>query len=73
MLKISNTPINPLWYRTLKSIIRAEKPDIINSHQPVPFIGDLAAFLAGNIPFVLTYHQGTMRKNQVLSDILIFL
>ena len=73
MLKISNTPINPLWYGTLKRIIRAEKPDIINSYQPVPFIGDLAAFLAGNIPFVLTYHQGTMRKNQVLSDILIYL
>src|SRR5438128_397088 len=54
MLQILNTPINPFWYGTLKSIIRAEKPDIINSHQPVPFIGDLAAFLTGNIPFVLT-------------------
>src|ERR1700738_1213150 len=43
LLRIANTPINPFWYVTLKSIIRAEKPDIINSHQPVPFIGDLTA------------------------------
>ncbi len=73
MVRISNTPINPLWYLALKSIIRAEKPDIINSHQPVPFIGDLTAFLAGNIPFVLTYHSGTMQKNKFLLDIIIFL
>jgi glycosyltransferase involved in cell wall biosynthesis len=73
MLRIANTPINPLWYLTLKRIIRAEKPDIINSHQPVPFIGDLTAFLSGNIPFVLTYHAGTMRKNKFLLDIIIFL
>ena len=73
MLRISKTPINPLWYLTLKSIIRAEKPDIINSHQPVPFIGDLAAFLTRNIPFVLTYHSGTMRKNKFLLDIIVFL
>lgn len=73
MLRIANTPINPFWYLTLKRIIRAEKPDIINSHQPVPFIGDLTAFLCGNIPFVLTYHAGTMRKNKFLLDIIIFL
>ncbi len=73
MLRIANTPINPIWYLTIKRIIRAEKPDIINSHQPVPFIGDLTAFLAGNIPFVLTYHFGTMRKKKFLLDILIFL
>lgn len=73
MLQISNTPINPFWYGTLKSIIRTEKPDIINSHQPVPFIGDLTAFLAENIPFVLTYHAGTMLKKKLLPDIIIYL
>lgn len=73
MLQISNTPVNPLWYLSLKRIIDAEKPDLINSHQPVPFIGDLTAFLSGNIPFVLTYHSGTMRKNKFLLDIIIFL
>jgi glycosyltransferase involved in cell wall biosynthesis len=73
MFRIANTPINPLWYLTIKKIIRAEKPDIINSHQPVPFIGDLTAFLARKIPFVLTYHAGTMRKSKLLPDILISL
>jgi glycosyltransferase involved in cell wall biosynthesis len=73
MLRIGNTPINPFWYLTLKRIIRTEKPDIINSHQPVPFIGDLTAFLTGNIPFVLTYHAGTMKKNKFPIDIVISL
>ena len=71
MLRIANTPVNPWWYLTLKKIIRAEKPDIVNSHQPVPFIGDLAALLAGDIPFVLTYHTGPMRKNKLLPDSII--
>ncbi|HEY4036124.1 MAG TPA: glycosyltransferase family 4 protein [Ktedonobacteraceae bacterium] len=73
MLRFANTPINPLWYLAIRKIIRAEKPDIINSHQPVPFIGDLTASLTGNIPFVLTYHSGAMRKNKLLPDIIIFL
>ena len=73
MFRVSNTPINPLWYGTLKRIIRTEKPDIINSYQPVPFIGDLTAFLTGNIPFILTYCSGTMRKNKFFLDIIILL
>lgn len=73
MLQISNTPLNPGWYFTIKSIIRAEKPALINAHQPVPFIGDLTALLAGNIPFVLTYHSGTMQKKKLFFDILVLL
>ncbi len=72
MIRVSNTPINPLWYFSLKRIIREEKPDIINSHQPVVFIGDMAAFLSGKIPFVLTYHAGTMKKNKFPIDIIIY-
>jgi glycosyltransferase involved in cell wall biosynthesis len=71
MLRVANTPVNPLWYGSLKRIIREEKPDIINSHQPVPFIGDLVASLAGNIPFVLTYHAGSMKKDKLLPDTII--
>lgn len=73
MLRIANTPINPFWYLSLKRIIQVEKPDIINSHQPVPFIGDLTALLTGNIPFVLTYHAGTMRKGKFFLDIIIYI
>src|SRR6266487_5364795 len=70
MMLVSNTPINPLWYFSLKRLIREEKPDIINSHQPVMFIVDMTAFLAGKIPFVLTYHSGTMKKNKFPIDII---
>ncbi len=73
MMRISNTPVNPLWYFSLQRIIREEKPEIINSHQPVMFLGDLSACLAGNIPFILTYHSGTMRKQKLLPDIITFL
>src|SRR3989442_12759745 len=72
MIRVSNTPINPLWYFSLKRIIREEKPDIINSHQPVMFIGEMAALLAGKISFVLTYHAGTMKKNKFPIDIIIY-
>jgi glycosyltransferase involved in cell wall biosynthesis len=72
-IRFSNTPINPLWYFSMKKIIREEKPDIINSHQPVMFIGDIAAFLSGKIPFVLTYHSGPMKKNKFPIDIIIYL
>ena len=73
MVRISNTPINPLWYFALKRIIQEEKPDIINSHQPVTFIGDITASLAGKIPFVLTYHSGTMKKQKFPIDSIISL
>ena len=73
MVRVSNTPINPLWSIAIKKIIREEKPDIINAHQPVIFIGDLTAQLAGDIPFILTYHAGTMKKRKFLIDIIIFL
>ena len=47
LIQYSNTPINPFWYFSLKRIIRMEKPDIINSHQPVMFIGDISALVCG--------------------------
>jgi glycosyltransferase involved in cell wall biosynthesis len=73
LFKIYNTPINPLWYFQIKNIIEKEKPDIVNAHSPVPFISDIAALAVGNIPLILTYHSGTMKKNKFLSDILIWI
>ncbi len=73
LLKISNTPINPFWYFTIKNIIKQEKPDIINAHAPVPFIADVASSVCGTIPFILTYQAGTMKKEQFLPDIIIYL
>ena len=72
--KISNTPINPLWYFQIKKIIKKENPDVINAHMPVPFIADVTAMVCGNTPFILTYHHaGSMKKNIFLPDIIIWL
>lgn len=70
--KISNTPINPMWYFQIKNIIKKEKPDVINAHTPVPFISDVTARVCGDIPFILTYHTGAMMlKGKLLEDLLI--
>lgn len=71
LFKLSNTPINPFWYWKIKKIIANEKPDIINGHAPVPFIADIASRTSGKIPFVLTYHAGSMKKGKVFFDFII--
>lgn len=73
LFKISNTPIDPLWYFQIKKIIKKEKPDVINAHSPVPFMADVAARVCGNVPFVLKYHAGSMKKNKFFLDILIWI
>ena len=66
--KISNTPISFKWKKQIKKIIEKEKPDVINAHSPVPFISDVTARIAHKlkIPFVLTYHAGSMKKGKSL-------
>ena len=71
--KISNTPINPLWFFQIKKIIKKEKPDLINAHAPVPFMADIAALASGTTPFILTYHTGSMKKNKFSIDKLVFI
>ncbi len=62
--KVSNTPISFKWKKQIKEIIEKEKPNVINAHSPVPFISDITARIAHKkrIPFVLTYHTGSMKK-----------
>jgi glycosyltransferase involved in cell wall biosynthesis len=71
LFRISNTPINPFWYFSIKKIIHKEKPALVNVHSPVPFISDIAALACDKIPLVLTYHSGTMKKNKFISDLII--
>ena len=71
LFSISNTPINPFWYFEIKKIIKKEKPDIINAHSPVPFIADVARVVSGSIPFVTTYHAGSMKKGTFFYDSII--
>jgi glycosyltransferase involved in cell wall biosynthesis len=59
---VSNTPVNLAWRRYLKQIIRAEQPDVINAHTPVPFMVDMVTWAAGRLPVVVTYHAATLIK-----------
>lgn len=65
--KISNTPINPLWYFQIKKIISKENPGVINAHTPVPFIADIASRVCGEIPFILTYQNDLAKDNYFLN------
>jgi len=71
--KISNTPINPMWLFSIRKILREERPDIIKTHSPVPFISDITFLIAGKIPLVMTYHSGSMIKPSSIWNPLIFL
>ncbi len=62
--KISNTPINPLWYFQIKKIIKKEKPDVINTHSPVPYIADITALCSNDIPLIITYHALSLYKQK---------
>ncbi|MEU5523766.1 glycosyltransferase [Streptomyces sp. NPDC047860] len=63
-LKLSNTPLSPLWPLQLRRWLRRTGADVINAHAPVPGLGDLAIAVAGRRPTVLTYHAGSMRKGE---------
>ncbi|MET7694873.1 glycosyltransferase [Streptomyces sp. NPDC005483] len=63
-LKLSNTPLSPLWPLQLRRWLRRTAADVVNAHAPVPGLGDLAIAAAGRRPTVLTYHAGSMLKGE---------
>ena len=67
-LTLSNTPLGFSWRRRLKRVIAAERPDVIIAHAPVPGMIDVTARRARKIPFVVTYHYGSMLKGSRLTD-----
>ena len=71
--KISNTPINPMWLFSIHKILKEERPDIIKTHSPVPFISDITFLIAGKIPLLMTYHSGSMMKPLSIWNPLIFI
>jgi glycosyltransferase involved in cell wall biosynthesis len=75
MFMLSNSPINPLWYFMMKDILKAEKTEILHTHSPVPFMADLAVFVAkmSKIPVVSTYHSGSMKKGSLIYDPIIYI
>ncbi|MEV8595692.1 glycosyltransferase [Streptomyces sp. NPDC052012] len=63
-LRLSNTPLSPLWPLQLRRWLRKARVDVVNAHAPVPGLGDLAVAVAGRRPAVLTYHAGSMHKGE---------
>jgi glycosyltransferase involved in cell wall biosynthesis len=61
-LRISNTPLSPLWPLQVRRWLRRVGADVVNAHAPVPGLGDVAVLCAGKRPVALTYHAGTMHK-----------
>jgi len=66
--RVSRTPLGRHWRRELREIIRTERVDLVNGHAPVPLFADAAARACGEIPFVLTYHTGRLRKGNVFGS-----
>ncbi len=70
--RVSNTPVNPMWYFWLRKLFRFAKPQLVHAHSPVPFIADVAAMAAGQTPVLVTYHAGSMRKGRYPIDAVIW-
>ena len=63
-LRLSNTPLSPLWPLQLRYWLRRTGAEVVNAHAPVPGLADLAVAVAGRRPTVLTYHAGSMLKGE---------
>ena len=70
-LKLSNTPLHPLWYAWLRRIIKKESVDVLNTHAPVPYMAECAHAAARKLPIVFTYHMLSMKKGDWKFDWLI--
>jgi glycosyltransferase involved in cell wall biosynthesis len=61
-LRVSNTPLSPLWPFQVRRWLRRTGAALVNAHAPVPGLGDVAVLCAGKRPVAFTYHAGTMHK-----------
>lgn len=60
---LSNTPVDPRWWRQVPRLIEELGVDVVNAHAPVPGLADVAA-LTSPVPVVLTYHSGSLVKGR---------
>ena len=62
-LKVSNSPLSPLWPIQVRRWLGRTGAEVVNAHAPVPGLADAAIAFAGRRrKTVLTYHAGTMHK-----------
>jgi glycosyltransferase involved in cell wall biosynthesis len=69
-LTLSNTPVNPLWWRQVRRLLVRLEIDVVNAHAPVPGLADVAAFRSP-VPVVMTYHAGSLVKGGHPVDVLL--
>lgn len=69
--QISNTPIGIGWCHAFRTLITEQHVDLVNAHAPAPLFADVAARAARDVPFVLTYHAGRMRRGRQPVDSLL--
>jgi glycosyltransferase involved in cell wall biosynthesis len=63
-LRLSNTPLSPLWPFQLRRWLRRTGAEVVNAHAPVPALADIAVAVSGRRPAVFTYHAGSMHKGE---------
>lgn len=69
--RLSNSPVNPWWFWSVRQLLRRYAVDVVDTHSPVPFMADVAVLVAGHRPVVMTYHAGSMRKGAGPADLVI--
>ena len=62
-LCLGNTPVHPGFYAKVGRRIRESRSDVVVAHTPVPFPAEMAYLAArrSGVPFVATYHAGSLR------------
>lgn len=61
-VKVSNSPVSGWWPVQLRRLFDQHRIDVVHAHAPTPFLADVATFVAGRRPVVLTYHSGSLVK-----------
>jgi glycosyltransferase involved in cell wall biosynthesis len=60
--RLSNSPVNGFWPVQLRQLFRQHRIDLVHAHAPTPYLADVATYVAGRRPVVLTYHAGSLVK-----------
>lgn len=60
--KLSNSPVSGWWPVQLRALLRRHRIDVVHAHAPTPYLADVATYVAGHRPVVLTYHSGSLVK-----------
>ncbi|WP_435747075.1 glycosyltransferase family 4 protein [Nocardioides sp. SYSU DS0663] len=61
-LRVSNSPVSGWWPVQLRALLHRHRVDVVHAHAPTPYLADVATYVAGDRPVVLTYHSGSLVK-----------